>query len=386
MPDTVQSPENPGTLERRLHPRKQLLFPWIKLGADNGGLILDISEGGLGIQAVRSLADGEFPAMHFQLSESQTSIETRGRISWIGASKHRAGVEFIGLPEEARNKIRQWIPLRLHPSGSVEENPLGKKIEPVKDTLPIREPESAVFVPGTETTGRIDEHQSRHSSIAKDPTGVLPSTAETQDAETISPHIRDKSANPTVAQNVRHKTSPALYLSYQKTTSNREISNRGRRTGSRKPGRPTGLTLVTTVLLVAACFFVGYRFHRTGNGSQGSEVRAAPKAADYSSDSSTSPTDPSIDPKPPLSQQAFVLQVGAMTHQENAEALAVSLHEKNYPAFVSRPGTDRFYRVLVGPFSDVDSTLRVKEQLKEQGFDAFRTPWSPPSAQQVPPL
>jgi hypothetical protein len=33
--------------------------------------------------------------------------------------------------------------------------------------------------------------------------------------------------------------------------------------------------------------------------------------------------------------------------------------------------------VFVGPFSDVDSTLRVREQLKEQGFEAFRTPWNP---------
>src|ERR1700693_144650 len=100
MPDTVQSAENPGTSERRLRPRKQLLFPWIQLGADNGGIILDISESGLAMQAVRSLADGELPAMRFQLSESQTWIETRGRIAWISASKNTAGVEFVGLPEE----------------------------------------------------------------------------------------------------------------------------------------------------------------------------------------------------------------------------------------------------------------------------------------------
>ena len=136
MPDTIQSAENPGTPERRLHPRKQLSIPWIKLGVDNGGIILDISEGGLAMQAVRSLADGELPAMRFQLSESQTWIETPGRIAWIGASKHTAGVEFVGLPEEARNKIKQWIPLTLHPNGSAEEKGLSEKFEPVKDVLP----------------------------------------------------------------------------------------------------------------------------------------------------------------------------------------------------------------------------------------------------------
>jgi hypothetical protein len=138
MPDG-QSAENPGTSERRLHPRKQLLFPWIQWGANNGGIILDISESGLAMRPVRSLADGESSAMRFQLSESETLIETRGRIAWISASKKTAGVEFVGLPEEARNKIREWIPLTLHPSGSAEE-------KPVIDVLPTREPETAISI------------------------------------------------------------------------------------------------------------------------------------------------------------------------------------------------------------------------------------------------
>jgi hypothetical protein len=377
MPDTAQSAADPGTLERRLHPRKELLFPWIKLGIDNGGIILNISESGLAMQAVRSLAEGELPAMRFQLSESENWIETPGRIAWISASKHMAGVEFVGLPEEARNKIRQWIPLTLHPNGSAEANPPGEKSEPVKDVPPTREPESTIFVPEIAMTARIDEHQSQRS-IAEDPTGVLSGTAETQDAETVSPDIRDKSAQPAVIRNARHETSPQLYLSYQKATPSREISDRGRTTGSRELGRPIGLAVAATVMLVSAFFFLGYRFRRTGNSGQGTEVRtAAAKAADYSSNSFTNPTDPSANPKLPLDQPSFVLQVGAMTYEKNAIALAESLQQRNFPAFVSRHENDRFYRVVVGPFSDVDSTLRVKEELKKQGFEAFRMPWNP---------
>jgi hypothetical protein len=376
MPDTVQSAADPVTSERRLHPRKELLFPWIKLGIDNGGIILNISESGLAMQAVRSLAEGELPAMRFQLSESQNWIETPGRIAWIGASKHMAGVEFVGLPEEARNKIRQWIPLTLHPNGSVKENPPSEQVEPAKSVFPAREPESAISVPEAETTGYVDEHPSL-PSIAEDPTGVLLSPAETQDVETVSPHIRDKRAEPAVIQNARHETSPQLYLSYQKATSSGEISDHGRTTGSRELGRPIGLAVAATVLLISAFFFLGYRFHRTGNSSQSTEVRTAAKAADYSSNSSTNPTDPSANPKLPLDQPSFVLQVGAMTYEKNAIALAESLQQRNFPAFVSRHENDPFYRVFVGPFSDVESTLRVKEELRKQDFNAFRTPWSP---------
>ncbi|MGA8556651.1 MAG: PilZ domain-containing protein, partial [Candidatus Acidiferrales bacterium] len=207
MPDTVQFPESPRTSDRRLYPRKQLWFPSIQLGDHNGGIILDISESGLAMRAVRSLADGELPAMRFQLSESQTWIETRGRIAWIDASKHTAGVEFVGLPAEGRNKIRQWIPLKLHPTGTVEGNPK-------RELRPTSKPGSPIVVPERKIPERVEEHEGRHS-IAGDPAAVLSNRAETRDAQTVSPHIKDKN-NSAVTQT--HSTSPAPYLSYRKTS------------------------------------------------------------------------------------------------------------------------------------------------------------------------
>jgi cell division septation protein DedD len=60
--------------------------------------------------------------------------------------------------------------------------------------------------------------------------------------------------------------------------------------------------------------------------------------------------------------------MGAMTLKDNADALAESLRKKYFPAFVSHHG-NRFYRVVVGPYSDADSTLKAKEELKEEGFE-----------------
>jgi cell division septation protein DedD len=105
-------------------------------------------------------------------------------------------------------------------------------------------------------------------------------------------------------------------------------------------------------------------------------VIAAAKVSEASPDTSTNPKIVSPDANLPVGQPGFVLQIGAMTHEENAAALAESL-QHDFPALVSRRGTDRFYRVVVGPYSDVDSALRVKEQLRKAGFDAFRTPWNP---------
>jgi cell division septation protein DedD len=66
-----------------------------------------------------------------------------------------------------------------------------------------------------------------------------------------------------------------------------------------------------------------------------------------------------------------------MRHEENAEALAELLRQNDFPAFVIEPGANPLYRVAVGPYSDVDSALKVKEALKRHGFDTIRTKWNP---------
>jgi len=73
----------------------------------------------------------------------------------------------------------------------------------------------------------------------------------------------------------------------------------------------------------------------------------------------------------------FVLQVAAMKHEDNADALAKTLQEKNFPAFVFKRGANPFYRVAVGAYSDPDSAHRVKDELKAQGFESILKYWSP---------
>jgi hypothetical protein len=278
-----------------------------------------------------------------------------------------AGVEFVGLPEEARNQIRQWIPLKLYPSGSAGENPLEEKTERTKVAPPPSEPESAIVVSESETKRYADEDQGRRS-LADDPAGVLPISAQAQNAGTASQHLGDKN-------NARPKTSPALYVSYQARTSSREISDHGLTTGSGKSRKRIEIFL-TMVLLFSALLSLASRFQKTGS-SRGTEVKAAGKVDEFSSSSSANAKTLSVEPNRPVDQPGFVLQVGAMTHEENADALAESLLKRNFPVIVSHRGTDRFYRVVVGPYRDVNSTLRVKEQLKKDGLNAFCTPWSP---------
>ena len=64
-----------------------------------------------------------------------------------------------------------------------------------------------------------------------------------------------------------------------------------------------------------------------------------------------------------------------MIHQENANALAASLREIKYPAFVIKLPAERFHHVLVGPYSSVDAAKKVQKELEERGFETIRSEW-----------
>src|SRR5271155_1018898 len=138
MPDAVQSAERPGTPERRLHPRKPLWFPRIQLGDQNGGIILNISERGLAMLLVRSLADDPLRQMRFQLSDTSAWVETQGRVAWVGGSKTTAGGGFLDLRDEEHIRIMKWIAptqssTSLNESRPVENvalNPLSARFHP----------------------------------------------------------------------------------------------------------------------------------------------------------------------------------------------------------------------------------------------------------------
>ena len=78
-----------------------------------------------------------------------------------------------------------------------------------------------------------------------------------------------------------------------------------------------------------------------------------------------------------LGDPGIVLQVGAMKLEDNADSLARELQKKNLPAFVFRHGSDRLYRVAVGPFSDQQATEKAKGSLEKQGLKPILRRWLP---------
>jgi len=148
-----------------------------------------------------------------------------------------------------------------------------------------------------------------------------------------------------------------------------------------------GSHYLTWLVLGALSLFSGVALiHYLGgqmSGWHSKEIMAAgrvpetPPAGSIASAKLSPVTTPSLPPALPLDVPGFVLQVAAMKHEDNADALAKSLQKRNFPAFVFKRGANPFYRVAVGAYSDSDSAVRVKDQLKAQGFQAILKHWSP---------
>jgi TonB family protein len=171
----------PRDSDRRLYSRQPVMsLAYIELGEGNGGIVLNVSEGGLAVQAVMSLLDDDLPQLRFQFSQSKNWITTGGRIAWTSESKKMAGVEFVDLPEEARNHIKEWISSAGPPSVFPEEE--NTRFEKTEQALSAPTPnESPAPIPVTEpeTASLVVENQGPDSSGSGEPAGDPTRAADT---------------------------------------------------------------------------------------------------------------------------------------------------------------------------------------------------------------
>lgn len=120
--------------KQRAYPRVRIVpLGYLQLGESNGGIALDISEGGVAISTALALAnDGCLPSVRLQFPDTVGWVETSGEIAWISESKKEAGVRFVGLSETARQQIREWVATQL-PASIVQPQENGARNSPNAD-------------------------------------------------------------------------------------------------------------------------------------------------------------------------------------------------------------------------------------------------------------
>src|SRR5580704_16232238 len=118
------SPVSVPASDRRAHPRQRIRsLAYVHLGESNGGIVLNVSEGGIAVQAAEALDAGESPlAMRIEIPRSRKRLEVRGEIVWVGESRKEAGLRFVDLSEDALRRIRAWMAREESPGTAPEEN------------------------------------------------------------------------------------------------------------------------------------------------------------------------------------------------------------------------------------------------------------------------
>jgi DedD protein len=68
---------------------------------------------------------------------------------------------------------------------------------------------------------------------------------------------------------------------------------------------------------------------------------------------------------------SFMVQVAAVSRQEDAEILKTALQKKQYPVFIANSSGDPLFHVQVGPFTDRKDAEAMKTKLAGDGYNAI---------------
>jgi PilZ domain len=81
---------------------------FLQLERDDGGTVLDVSEGGLRFETFAPVLQNGPVHLWFSLN-LRDRIEAWGEVVWTNAAKKSGGLRFLRLSEEGRTHIREWM-------------------------------------------------------------------------------------------------------------------------------------------------------------------------------------------------------------------------------------------------------------------------------------
>lgn len=94
---------------RRQHYRYALIsLAYVRLDQANGGVIRDLSESGMAVQAVACLQAGQVVHLRFELQKPRVRIEASGMVAWADATG-QAGLRFLDLSLRMRQIVKEWV-------------------------------------------------------------------------------------------------------------------------------------------------------------------------------------------------------------------------------------------------------------------------------------
>lgn len=102
------------TPERRSHARRVLYSPeYLDMGSDNGGMVVNLSESGIGFQALNAVLTRMEIPISFSLGTGYR-IEVRARVAWVNNTGKVGGAVFGKLSKDSLSLIHEWVAQTEH--------------------------------------------------------------------------------------------------------------------------------------------------------------------------------------------------------------------------------------------------------------------------------
>jgi TonB family protein len=144
--DSTPTDGNPSPeTERRESPRvSPNSLSYVNLDETNGGILLNVSESGLAVQAAMNVMEDVLPNVRLQIPRSKMRIEGSARVVWTSDSRKKVGIQFEHLPEEARKQLRDWL---VAEGAAVGDQPASAPDAPSQSELDVPPVGDMIHVP-----------------------------------------------------------------------------------------------------------------------------------------------------------------------------------------------------------------------------------------------
>lgn len=194
--------------DRRVNLRKTPRhLGYLSLPPDNGGVVLDVSEGGLGFQAIAPVR-AKGPIQFRFAIDSPTRIKAVGELAWSDDTGKGGGLRFTQLPEGVREKIREWV---SQPKDALLDLQVAVPVVQVVQPVPVGEPPPSTPPP---TPREILERIEAKPALALPPAPAAV-VAEAPAAFESAPPASEVKAEPAPVTEERssllHNVKPPIY-------------------------------------------------------------------------------------------------------------------------------------------------------------------------------
>ncbi|HTZ72343.1 MAG TPA: TonB family protein [Candidatus Aquilonibacter sp.] len=140
--------DSPDASERRGYARHAPnSLAYVHLDETNGGILINLSEGGLSVQAAMSVMEDDLPRVRLQMPLSTTWLEASARVVWTSDSRRTLGIQFVSLVESDREQLREWLATETKApadSAGIASPPSESRIDvPLEHEIPMKAIRSA---------------------------------------------------------------------------------------------------------------------------------------------------------------------------------------------------------------------------------------------------